>query len=83
MTPAERFLKTLTEFIIRFNTWSLIKALSLVGLLIYVAFAVIVVRQVGLMTRTVNDPLNWPLRLIAWVHLGMALGILCLAWVIL
>lgn len=81
MTPFERlvlFLASLT-----FNPWFLVKLLFLIGLLIYLAFAVIVVRQVNLMTRALDSEFEAPLKFIAWVHLVVASGVFLLAIVIL
>lgn len=73
----------LLAFLLGINIWSLVKVLFLVALLIYIAFAIIVVRQVNLMRETLNGVLDWPLRIIAWIHLGMAVGVFLLALVIL
>lgn len=81
MTPFERFVQFLAAIIL--GPWVFIKLLFLLGFLIYVAFAVIVVRQVDLMHQTLNGVLDFPLKLIAWIHLGVAVAIFLLALVIL
>ena len=75
----------LIEFLTKLaaNPWILLKILFLVAFLIYVAFAVIVVRQVNLMIKTLDGVLNLPLRMIAWIHLLAALIVFVLAVVIL
>ena len=75
----------LIEFLTKLmaDPWILLKLLFLVAFLIYVAFAVIVVRQVKLMIQTLNGVLNLPLRMIAWIHLLVALIAFVLAIVIL
>lgn len=81
MTPFEKliqFLLTLT-----FSPWIFLKLLFLIGLLVYLAFAIIVVRQVNLMIRTLNTGFEISLRLISWVHLIVAIGVFLLALVIL
>ncbi len=79
MTPADQFIKLLGDFIFNFNIWWLVKALFVIGFGIYIAFAVIVVRQVGLMAKTVQTNYNLPIKLIAWVHLGAAILVFLLA----
>lgn len=81
MTPADRFLQFLAVLVV--NPWILLKGLFLVAFLLYIAFAVIVVRQVKLMSQTLNGVLNLPLKLIAWVHLLVALIAFVLALIIL
>ena len=75
----------LIEFLTKLaaNPWILLKILFLVAFLIYVAFAVIVVRQVNLMIKTLDGVLNLPLRMIAWIHFLAALIVFVLAVVIL
>jgi len=81
MTPFEQFIQFLAS--LTFNPWILVKLLFLIGLLIYLAFAVIVVRQVNLMIRALNGELETSLRLISWLHLIVAIGVFLLAVVIL
>lgn len=81
MTPFDRlalFLASLT-----FSPWFFIKLLFLIGLLTYLAFAVIVVRQVNLMTRALNSEFETSLKLISWVHLVVTIGVFIMAVVIL
>ena len=79
MTPADQFIQFLADMIRDFNIWFLIKILFLIGLVIYLAFAVIVIRQVGLMSKTVNGPLEVPIKSIVWIHLLVAIGVFLLA----
>lgn len=55
----------------------------LIGLLLYLAFSVIVVRQVVLMSKTLIGEFGDILRLISWVHLILTAAILLLALVFL
>ena len=50
-----------------------------VGLLMYVAFAVVIVRQVKIMTEAVEDDVNGVISLFAWVHLLLAVALVILA----
>lgn len=81
MTPFEQFIQFLVSLTI--SPWIFVKLLFLLGLLIYVAFAIIVVRQVKLMSQTLNGAFDLPLKLISWVHLGVALAVFIFAWMIL
>lgn len=61
------------------TVWGLAKLFVLVGLLLYLAFAVVVIRQVQLMTRTITGELDGAIRVVAWVHFAFAVGIFLLA----
>lgn len=81
MTPFEQFIQSLVSVIM--NPWILVKFLLLIGFLIYIAFAVVVIRQVALMARTLTGDFNRWLKLVTWLHLGVAIGVFVLALVIL
>lgn len=59
------------------------KLLFLSGIALYIVFAFMVVRQVQLMTQTITIPFDPILRLIAWVHLFLTIGVFLLALIIL
>jgi len=65
------------------SLWLLLKAFLLTGLLIYLIFSSVVVRQVNQMTDTLEVGFEAPIRFLAWVHLLMALGTFVVAFVIL
>ena len=65
------------------NPWVLVKILFLIGFFIYICFALIVVRQVDFMIRTLNGLLDLPLRLLARVNLVLALAIFVFALIFL
>jgi hypothetical protein len=75
MTPFDQFINFLAQGLPGFNPWLIVKLLLLLGLVLYFAFAVIILRQVGLMNETVKTPLGWFLRLIAVVHLAAVIFI--------
>ena len=83
MTPAENFIQFLVKIIPTLSIWLLVKILFIIGLVLYFAFALIVIRQVGLMGKTLDGEFNLPLKFVAWVHLIISLGILLLAVLIL
>jgi hypothetical protein len=60
-----------------------IKAFAIVGLLIYLVFAVVVIRQVGLMTKTLEVGYERLMQLLALVHFVFAVATLVTAFVLL
>ncbi len=73
MTPFEKLIEYLTTLSFNFN-W-VFKALLLLGMFFYLAFGVIVIRQVNLMARTLNGAFDLPIKVIAWIHLGLIIGL--------
>lgn len=83
MTPFERFLAFLATIGPGLTIWILVKFLFLVGLGIYILFAVIIIRQVDLMNRTLKGTLDVSVRVLAWIHFLAAVFVFVLAWLIL
>lgn len=81
MTPFEQFIQNLINT--PFNFWILIKILFVIGFGLYLTFAAIVIRQVKIMSEVVEGLSVWPLRLFAWIHLGVAVFVLLLSLTIL
>ena len=65
------------------SVWSVAKGLFLFALFIYLLFALIVIKQVQLMTQVVEVRLGWLIRIISLIHFLLALGAFWLAWKIL
>ncbi|MDP3918057.1 MAG: hypothetical protein Q8Q30_02705 [Candidatus Woesebacteria bacterium] len=63
--------------------WGIIKVLILVFLLIYVVFAFVVVKQVKLMTVTLEVGFEKQLKLLSFIHLLFAIAVLVFAIIIL
>lgn len=63
--------------------WFVVKLFFLFAIAIYIVFAFVIVRQVGLMTKTLEIGFEIPIKLIAWGHLLFAIGTFVLALVIL
>ena len=61
------------------NIWSVAKILVLFALLLYIAFAIMVVREVNLMNRTLKGVFNLPIKIIAWLHFAFAILIFIIA----
>ncbi len=69
--------------ILGISIWLIVKVMYLIALGVYVLFAIVVVRQVQLMTDTVEVGFETPIRLIAILHLLVALGVFALALIVL
>lgn len=78
-------LNQLIQFLspVNLNLLGVVKVMFLIGLFIYFAFAVIVVRQVRMMSQVLSGVLEGLLNLIAWIHLAAAVFVFALAWLIL
>lgn len=63
--------------------WDIAKLFVLFGLLLYLVFAVVVIREVKLMTRTVTGRLDSVVRVVAWVHFALSVGIFLVALIVL
>lgn len=59
--------------------WLLLKIFILLGITLYFVFAVVVIKQVSLMTETVQMPIDPTLRTLAWAHLIFAIAVFLIA----
>lgn len=66
------------DLILTFGKWAI-----LLILLVYAIFALIIIRQVDLMSKTLITNLSPVVRLLAIIHAILAIGLLFLAWRIL
>jgi hypothetical protein len=66
-----------------FNIWILIKALALVLLGMYIIFAFVIVRQVKLMTNTLQLGSESLVKLLSYLHLAFAILVFFSALIIL
>ena len=73
----------LTEWILSFTVWDLVKLLMLLVITMYAVFAWVIVRQVELMGEVMDGNINPVLKLLAFLHLIAAVGLLFLALIIL
>ena len=71
------------ENFLGFSVWGVVKLFFMLAIVLYIIFAVVIVRQVKLMGQTISDKNNYLLSLIAWLHLAIALFVFLLAWIIL
>lgn len=61
------------NFIVGLTPLVVVKGFLVVGLVMYTAFAGVIVRQVGIMSESVEDPFNGVVILFAWLHLGLSI----------
>lgn len=59
------------------------KIFEVVGSLIYLIFALVIVKQVNTMTKNVKDKFNGILITISYLHLMVAIMLAFLAWIVL
>lgn len=62
---------------------SIAKIFTLIGIAIYIIFALVVVRQVNLMVATIEVGYDFFIKLIAWAHLIFAVFVFLTALIIL
>lgn len=65
------------------SVWLAVKIFTLLFLGIYIVFALVVIRQIALMSGTLDMGLNLPIRFIGWGHFLFAVGIFVIALLIL
>lgn len=66
-----------------FSIWPLIKILIIIFLSIYIVFALVVMRQVQLMTKTLEVGFETQLKFLSFAHLLAAVGVLVFGIIIL
>ena len=69
--------------ILGMSVWLLVKIFAILAFLIYLLFALVIVRQVRLMTETIQVGFETPLKFLSYVHLTFAGVVLLLALIIL
>ena len=69
--------------LIGISVWLAVKIFILIFLGIYIIFAVVVIRQIKLMSETLDMGLNLPIRFLGWTHFLFAVGIFVIALTIL
>lgn len=69
--------------ILGISVWFAVKMFVLLFLAIYIVFALVVIRQIALMSGTLDMGLNLPIRFIGWGHFLFAVGVFVIALTIL
>ncbi len=65
------------------SIYLVLKIFFIIGLLVYLIFALVVVRQVRIMNETLDVGLEGVLSLLSYLHLLFAIGVLAFALLIL
>ncbi len=65
------------------TVWFLVKLGIVIGLVMYAGFAVMIARQVELMSRSLNGAFKKPLKTVAWGYLLAVVGTLAVVVVFL
>ena len=71
------------ESLLSIQVWDIAKLFISFVFLLYIIFALIIVRQVNLMDKTLIVPIDLPIKLVAWIHLGLAIFTFLLVLIIL
>lgn len=69
--------------ILSLSIWPIIKVFTLILLVIYIIFAFVIVRQVQLMTKTLEVGFETQLKFLSFLHFLFAIGVLIFAILIL
>ena len=73
----------MNELAANLSVWPILKIMFMIGLLVYIVFAVVMVRQVSLMTKTLELGHENFIKYMSIGHLVFAIGIFLLALIIL
>ncbi len=63
-----------------FSIWTVLKGGLLFALGLYILFALVVLRQIYMMTEVITSKTNWLLKLFAWLHLLLSLVVFLFAF---
>lgn len=67
-----------SNFLVIDNLYLLIKMFMIIGLAMYLVFAVLVIRQVQMMKQSLQGILELPFELMAYIHLVISIAVLLL-----
>ena len=65
------------------NIWYFVGILYMIFLFIYVIFALIIVRQIYLMTHTLNGSLDKSIKTFGYLHFIFSVVVFIIGWIIL
>lgn len=66
-------LQGLINFLLSLTIWHAVKLMFSLVFLLYILFSVVVMKQISLMTETLNGQLELPLKLIGIANLALAI----------
>jgi len=76
-------IENIFQSIFHISVWALAKGVVIFTMVLYFAFALVIVRQVYMMTQVISDKLNFLVKILAWVHLLFAAVVVWIAIIIL
>lgn len=71
------------QSLLSLTAFTIVKWFLVVGLVMYTAFAAIIIKQASVMSESVEDGINGIVNIFAWVHLAVAILLIVLAVVVL
>ncbi len=72
-----------SQALLNVTVFDVVKWFLVVGLVMYTAFAVVIIRQVKEMSESIEDEFNGLISLFAWGHLGIAILLIIIAMIVL
>lgn len=66
-------MENIVSILVGITLRDLVKWMFVFGLIMYSAFAVVVIRQVKVMSEAIEGSLNDAFRILSWIHLLMAI----------
>lgn len=67
--------------LIGISIWLIVKIFFLIALVIYLIFALVVIKQVNIMTDTLDLNFEVPVKILALAHFFFALAVLVIAFI--
>lgn len=71
------------NWVLNLTAFDVVKWFFVVGLVMYIAFAAVIIKQVKVMSEAIEDGINSLVVLFAWAHLLMAILLIIIAVVVL
>lgn len=72
-----------SKYILNFAVWDLARGILLLFLALYLVFALLVVRQISLLNSVLGTHFSPLFRIVALLHVFLAVGVLVFAFVVL
>lgn len=67
--------------IVGISIWLIVKIFFLVGLLVYLVFAFVVLRQINIMNETLDVGFEVPVRILGYVHFFFVIALIIIVFV--
>lgn len=69
--------------ILNITVWEILKVFILIFLSLYIIFAIVVIKQIGLMIKTIHAGFEGKIKLLGYIHLLFAIAVFIFAIIIL